>query len=108
MIRKGMTVRTPDGERLGHVHRIGSTEFTIKRGILGHEFVAKMDHVIAVDDENDELICRPVDLPPIDREIEEMMFGAPETPDELINREEDDELAQSLEPLPREVDPHGD
>lgn len=103
MIRKGMTVRTPDGERLGHVDSVGTDDFVIRHGFPAHSIVAPLDHVIAVDDENDELICRPIDLPLIDRDIPDMPFGSPETADELENRREEEDLAASLEPLPPEV-----
>lgn len=105
MIRKGMTVRTPDGERLGHVARVGESDFAIRRGIIGHEFLAPLTAVIAFDDEHDELICRPVDLPWIDREIEDSWFGAPGTPegaDQLENKREEAELLRTLEPEPPE------
>lgn len=97
MIREGMIVRTPDGEKLGKVASVGAEDFTIERGLVfKHRFVAPLEHVILVDDEKDELVCRPVELPFVDREKMEMMFGSPETADELENRVEEDELATEL------------
>ena len=97
MIREGMIVRTPDGEKLGRVASVGDEDFTIERGLVfRHRFVAPLEHIIAVDDEKEELICRPVELPFEDREKMEMMFGSPETPDELDNRREEDALAEQL------------
>jgi hypothetical protein len=102
VIRKGMIVRTPDGEKLGRVASVGAEEFTIERGIVFKtRFPAPFQHVIAVDDEKDELICRPVELPFSEREKMDMWFGGPETEDELENRREEDELAKDLF-----VDPH--
>jgi hypothetical protein len=92
-----MVVRTPDGEKLGRVASVGDEDFTIERGrVFKHRFVAPLEHVIAVDDEKDELICRPVELPFSEREKPEMMFGGPETQDELENRREDAALADDL------------
>jgi hypothetical protein len=97
VIREGMIVRTPDGEKVGRVASVGPSEFTIEHGhLFKHRFVAPLEHVIAVDDENDELICRPVPLPWEDREIPEMTFGTPETPEELEHRREEAELAEEL------------
>ena len=97
MIREGMIVRTPDGEKLGRIASVGDETFTIERGhVFRHRFVAPLEHVIAVDDEKDELICRPVELPFSERESFEMMFGGPETQDELENRREDAKLADEL------------
>jgi len=97
VIRQGMIVRTPDGERLGRVASVGEDDFTIERGhIFKHYFEAPLEHVIAVDDEKDELICRPLELPWVDREVPDMMFGAPETADELEHRREEAELADEL------------
>ncbi|HWE30419.1 MAG TPA: hypothetical protein VHB97_20575, partial [Polyangia bacterium] len=94
---EGMIVRTPDGEKLGRVASVGAEDFTIERGLVfRHRFVAPLEHVILVDDEKDELVCRPVELPFRDREKMEMMFGSPETPDELEHRREDAELADQL------------
>ncbi len=97
MIREGMIVRTPDGEKLGRVASVGDENFTIERGLVfRRRFVAPLEHVIAVDDEKDELICRPVELPWREREKMDMWFGAPETPDELENRVEEDQRASEL------------
>ena len=97
MIREGMVVRTPDGEKLGRVASVGADDFTIERGLIfKHTFIASLEHVIAVDDEKDELICRPVELPWQDREIKEMFFGGPETIDELHNRHEGAKLDEQL------------
>ena len=97
MIREGMIVRTPDGEKLGRVASVGAEDFTIERGLVfKHRFVAPFEHVIAVDDEKDELICRPVGLPFSEREKFDMMFGSPETEDELENRREEGALAAEL------------
>ena len=97
MIRKGMIVRTPDGEKLGRVASVDGERFTIERGLVfKHRFEAPIEHVILVDDEKDELVCRPVELPFSEREKMDMMFGAPETADELENRKEEDALAQEL------------
>lgn len=97
MIREGMVVRTPDGERLGRVASVGAEDFVIERGLVfKRRFVAPLEHVIVIDDERDELVCRPVELPFSEREKPDMMFGAPETPDELLNRREEAELADEL------------
>ncbi len=97
MIREGMVVRTPDGERLGRVASVGAEDFTIDRGILfKRHVVAPFEHVIAIDDEKDELVCRPVELPFSEREKRDMMFGSPETEDELENRREESVLAEAL------------
>jgi hypothetical protein len=97
VIREGMIVRTPDGEKLGRVASVGAEDFTIERGLLfKHRFVAPIEHVILVDDEKDELVCRPVELPWQDREHREMMFGSPETTDELDNRRQEADLADEL------------
>jgi hypothetical protein len=97
VIREGMIVRTPDGEKLGRVASVGNEDFTIERGLLfKHRFVAPLEHVILIDDEKDELICRPVELPASERERRDMMFGSPETPDELENRREGAELTDEL------------
>jgi hypothetical protein len=94
-----MIVRTPDGEKVGRVASVGTDGFVIEHGYLfKHRFTAPFEHLIAVDDEKDELITRPVPLPWVDREIPEMWFGAPETEEELeVKREEQafvDELAK--------------
>ncbi len=97
MIRKGMIVRTPDGERLGRVAGVSGERFIIERGfVFKRRFEAPIEHVIIVDDEKDELVCRPVELPFSEREKRDMMFGAPETEDELENRKEEDALAEEL------------
>jgi hypothetical protein len=97
VIRQGMIVRTPDGEKLGRVASVGAEDFTIERGLVfKHRFVAPLEHIILVDDEKDELVCRPVELPSEDREHRDMMFGTPETPDELDNRRDDARLAEQL------------
>ena len=97
MIREGMIVRTPDGEKLGRVASVGADDFTIERGLVfKHRFVAPLEHVIIVDDEKDELICRPVELPWSEREHRDMMFGSPETTDELENRREEAKLTDEL------------
>ena len=97
MIRLGMIVRTPDGEKLGRVASVGAEDFTIERGfVFRRRFVAPLEHVIAVDDEKDELICRPVELPFSEREKEDNWFGAPETADELANKTEERELSEEL------------
>ena len=92
-----MIVRTPDGEKLGRVASVEGERFTIERGLVfRHHFEAPIEHVIIVDDEKDELVCRPVELPFSEREKEDMWFGAPETEDELENRKEEDALASEL------------
>ena len=97
MIREGMIVRTPDGEKVGRVASIGAEDFVIEHGLIfKHRFVAPLEHVILVDDEKDELVCRPLELPFAEREEMDMMFGSPETQDELENRIEEDELATEL------------
>ena len=97
VIRQGMIVRTPDGEKLGRVASVGAEDFTIERGLVfRRRFVAPLEHVIAVDDEKDELICRPLELPYRERPKGEMWFGAPETPDELANKIEEEELGAEL------------
>ena len=97
MIREGMIVRTPDGEKLGRVASVGNDNFTIERGLLfKHRFVAPLEHVILIDDEKDELVCRPIELPASERERRDMTFGSPETADELVNRRDDAELADAL------------
>jgi hypothetical protein len=97
VIRQGMIVRTPDGEKLGRVASVGANDFTIERGhIFKHSFAAPIEHIIVVDDEKDELIVRPVELPWQDREVRDMWFGAPETPEELEVRREDAEFVEEL------------
>ena len=99
MIREGMIVRTPDGEKVGRVASVGAEDFVIEHGLLfKHRFVAPLEHVIAVDDEKDEIITRPVELPAADRArmMDDMWFGTAETEDELENRIEEDELASEL------------
>ena len=97
VIREGMVVRTPDGEKVGRVASVGAEHFTIERGLVfKHRFVAPFEHLIAVDDEKDELICRPLELPWSEREHRDMMFGSPETSDELENRHQEAELADTL------------
>ena len=97
MIREGMIVRTPDGEKVGRVASIGAEDFVIEHGLIfKHRFVAPLEHVILVDDEKDELVCRPLELPFAEREKMDMMFGSAETQDELENRIEEDELATEL------------
>lgn len=97
VIRKGMVVRTPDGEKLGRVASVDGDRFTIERGLVfRRRFEAPLEHVILVDDEKDELVCRPVELPFSEREKEDMMFGSPETEDELENRREEGALADEL------------
>jgi hypothetical protein len=97
VIRKGMIVRTPDGEKLGRVASVDGERFEIERGLVfKRRFFAPIEHVILVDDEKDELVCRPVELPFSEREKEDMMFGSPETQDELENRKEEAALADEL------------
>jgi len=97
VIREGMIVRTPDGEKVGRVASIGAEDFVIEHGLIfKHRFVAPLEHVILVDDEKDEIVCRPFELPFAEREKMDMMFGSPETQDELENRIEEDELATEL------------
>jgi hypothetical protein len=92
-----MIVRTPDGEKVGRVQSVGAEDFVIEHGLVfKHRFVAPLEHVILVDDEKDELVCRPLELPFAEREKMDMMFGSPETEDELENRIEEDELATEL------------
>ena len=97
MIREGMIVRTPDGEKVGRVASVGAEDFVIEHGLVfKHRIVAPLEHVIAVDDEKDEIITRPLELPFAVREKMDMMFGSPETEDELENRIEEDDLATEL------------
>ncbi|MDB4968010.1 MAG: hypothetical protein JWN44_3699 [Myxococcales bacterium] len=97
MIREGMIVRTPDGERVGRIASVGADDFVIERGhVFKHRFRAPLEHVIAVDDEKDELICRPLELPEQDRAFMEMPFGSPETPDEMENRRREANMAEEL------------
>lgn len=97
MIRPGMIVRTPDGEKLGRVASVDADGLTIERGLVfKHRFKAPIEHVIAVDDEKDELIARPVPLPEQDREIREMWFGTPETEEEREIRREEADFADAL------------
>lgn len=97
MIRQGMIVRTPDGEKLGRVASVGAEDFTIERGLVfKRRFVAPLEHVIIVDDEKDEIICRPVQLPWSEVEKHDMFFGGPETADELENRRDDAKRADEL------------
>lgn len=102
MIRQGMIVRTPDGAKLGRVASVGPNDLTIERGhIFKHSFTAPIEHVIVVDDEKDELIVRPVELPFADRELKEIWLGSPETPEELELRREGAEFVEELR-----KDPH--
>jgi hypothetical protein len=97
VIREGMIVRTPDGERVGRVASVGANDFIVERGrFFKHRFVAPLEHVIAVDDERDELICRPLELPEDERAQREIVFGAAETPDELENKRQEANMAAEL------------
>ena len=72
-------------------------DFVVERGrFFKHRFVAPLEHVIAVDDERDELICRPLELPEDERAQRDIVFGAPETPDELENRRQEANMAAEL------------
>jgi hypothetical protein len=104
VIRTGMIVRTPDGEKLGRVASVGANDFTIERGhIFKHSFTAPLEHIIVVDDERDELLVRPVELPWQDREVRDMWFGAAETDEELEIKRED---AQFVDELRKDPHPH--
>jgi hypothetical protein len=97
-----MVVRTNDGTKVGRVAAVGSTDFVIESGILfKHHFTAALSDVVEV--REDEIICRPLDLPEQDREIHEMPFGCAETEDELENKREEAALFDEL----RTHHPHG-
>jgi hypothetical protein len=90
-----MIVRTNDGRRVGRVGAVGIEDFVIESGILfKHHFTASLADVVDVVD--DEVICRPVELPWSDREIHEIPFGTAETPDELENKREEAALVEEL------------
>jgi hypothetical protein len=92
-----MIVRTPDGEKVGRVASVADDHFMIERGhIFKHRFAAPYEHVIVVDDEKRELICRPLELPDEDRAQRDIFFGAPETPDELEHRRDEAKLEAEL------------
>jgi len=81
------------------VASVGVEDFVIEHGLLfKHRFVAPLEHVIAVDDEKDEIITRPLELPSEERArmMDDMWFGTAESEDELENRIEEDELASEL------------
>lgn len=95
MIRPGMTVRTNDGRKVGHLVTIGDDEFEVESGIIFKErFFAPMDCIVEVTD--DEIICKPIELPERDREIPDMPFGSAETEDELQNKIEERRFRDSL------------
>ena len=95
MIRNGMVVRTNDGRKVGRVAAVGSVDFVIESGILfKHHFTAPLADVVEVRD--DEVICRPLDLPEQDRDIHEMPFGCAETDDELENKRDEAALFEAL------------
>lgn len=95
MIRPGMTVRTNDGRKVGHVVAVGREEFEIESGIVFKErFFAPLDCVVSTSD--DEVLCKPIELPERDREIPDMPFGSAETPDELENKIEEADFKESL------------
>ena len=88
MIRSGMVVRTNDGTKVGRVGEIRANEFEVRSGILfKHCFWANKSDIVDVID--DELICRPLDLPEQDREIHDMPFGCAETEDELAKKKDE-------------------
>jgi len=95
MIRTGMVVRTNDGRKVGRVAAVGSIDFVIESGILfKHHFTAPLADVVEVRD--DEIICRPLELPEQDRDIHEMPFGCAETEDELENKRDEAALFDEL------------
>ena len=97
-----MIVRTPDGEKLGRVASVDDDGLTVERGLVfKHRFAVPFEHVIAVDDERDELIARPVPLPESEREIREMWFGSPDGEEEREIRREEADFAEELR-----KDPH--
>jgi hypothetical protein len=90
-----MIVRTNDGRKVGRVGAVGSDDFVIESGILfKHHFTALLSDVVDVRDE--EVICRPLELPEQDREIHEIPFGCAETDDELENKREEASLIAEL------------
>jgi hypothetical protein len=101
MIRNGMVVRTNDGRKVGRVAAVGSVDFVIESGILfKHHFTAPLADVVEVRD--DEVICRPLELPEQDRDIHEMPFGCAETDDELENKRDEAAMFETL----RQPHPH--
>ena len=95
MIRPGMTVRTNDGRKVGHLVAVGRDEFEVESGIIFKErFFAPLDCIVEVTDK--EIICKPIELPERDREIPDMPFGAAETEAELQNKIEERQLRESL------------
>jgi hypothetical protein len=90
-----MVVRTNDGRKVGRVAAVGSTDFVIESGILfKHHFTAPLADVVDVHD--NEVICRPLELPESDRDIHEMPFGCAETEDELENKRDEAALFEEL------------
>jgi len=58
-IREGMTVRTPEGEKLGKVAKTMGDEFIIEKGLLfKHDYRARADRIMEVRD--DEIIYQPL------------------------------------------------
>jgi uncharacterized protein (TIGR02271 family) len=58
-IREGMTVRTPDGEKLGKVASVIGDEFIIEKGLLfKHDYRARCDRIMEV--RGDEIIYQPI------------------------------------------------
>jgi hypothetical protein len=95
MIRRGMTVRTNDGRKVGHLIAVGRDEFEVESGIIFKErFFAPLDCIVQVTEH--EIICKPIELPERDREIPDMWFGTAETEDELQNKIESRKLRDSL------------
>lgn len=95
MIRPGMTVRTNDGRKVGRVVEVAGDELVIDSGFLfKHCFYAPLNCVVSVTE--NEVICKPIELPESDRDIPDMWFGAAETEDELENKIEERQLKESL------------
>jgi hypothetical protein len=90
-----MVVRTNDGTKIGRVATVRSEDFEIESGILfRHRFWASQRDIVDVRD--DEVICRPIELPEQDREIHDMPFGCAETPEELEQKKHEAALFDEL------------
>lgn len=101
MIRPGMTVRTNDGRKVGTLVAVGRDEFEVESGIIFKErFFAPVDCIVEVT--QDEVICKPIELPERDREIGDIPFGAPETEDELENKIDERRMDEYLQGTPHQ------
>src|SRR3954468_23960199 len=51
-VRPGMTVSSPNGERLGNVVRVGSDTFVVEKGVFfPKDYELRYDHIVSLDGE---------------------------------------------------------